>query len=421
MFWRKDNFLWKLLLFTTTLIPEVSAQFGLGGISLPAASPPIATANKTGPYSVGVKQSSYIAEGRNQTLYWWYPAHPASNSTPFVSAGGIYGQAVQNAPLDRSGAPYPLIIFSAGLGAYADGYYFYTQNLASHGYIVVSLSHYDTKTAIPTSNTTLRTIAAYYQAHNDGSKAVELTYTEWFRNTQLGQTYRTQEIEAGLNTVLLAGFNPLSPFFGAVDILNIGLSGHSLGAFYTLLVGGGLPIYCNQPMSATELNPNASLIIDISPCAFPARKAQLGAFANHDIRIKAIVPLAAPFFIPEDAEIARAAATVTTPMMIITGDDLQLESTRAPQWTTYQNAAGKKYWVMVSNTSHYLVGDSYQFNPVFSLTLPDYDKANFVGKAGVYMSYSARFFDVYLKGNVSAKADLHTANSPFVADFEYCD
>ena len=116
---------------------------------------------------------------------------------------------------------------------------------------------------------------------------------------------------------------------------------------------------CYQPMSATELNPNASLIMDISPCAFPARQAELGPFANHDIRSKAIVPLVPPFFIPEDAPIARAAAVITTSMMIITGDDLQLESSHAPQWTTYQNAAGKKYWVMVSNTSHYLVGDSY--------------------------------------------------------------
>jgi hypothetical protein len=174
-------------------------------------------------------------------------------------------------------------------------------------------------------------------------------------------------------------------------------------------------------MSATELNPNASLIIDISPCAFPARQAELGPFANHDIRIKAIFPLTAPFFISEDAPIARAAAMITTPMMIITGDDLQLESTRPPQWTTYQNAAGKKYWVMVSNTSHYLVGDSYQFNPVFSLTLPEYDKADFVGRAGVYMNYSAAFFDVYLKGNVSAKAGLPSANLPFVADLEYRD
>jgi predicted dienelactone hydrolase len=421
MFCLHGSLLGKLLLATAGLSSVVSAQFGIGGISLPAADPPIPTANKTGPYSVGVRQSSYISQGHNLTLYWWYPACATCNTTPFVSAGGISGQAMQNAPLNRSGGPYPLIIFSSGLGAYSDGYYFYTQNLASHGYIVVSLSHYDTTNALPTNNATLRAIAAAYQAADDGSRAVELTYTEWFRSTQFAQTYRTQEIEAGLNSVLLQSLSPLSLFFGAVDILNIGLSGHSLGAFYTLLVGGGMPIYCDYNLTATELNPNASLIVDISPCAFPARKAQLGPFANHDIRIKAIVPLAAPFFIPENAQIARAAAKITTPMMTITGDDLHFESTRLPQWTTYQNAAGNTYWVMVANTSHYLVGDSYQLNPVFSLTLPDYDKADFVAKADVYMTYSAAFFDVYLKGNDSAKASPHSVNSAFVVDLAYRD
>src|SRR5947208_1314060 len=45
---------------------------------------------------------------------------------------------------------------------------------------------------------------------DDGSKAVELTYTEWLRSTQFAQTYLHQEIEAGLNTVLSEGLRPLS-------------------------------------------------------------------------------------------------------------------------------------------------------------------------------------------------------------------
>jgi predicted dienelactone hydrolase len=142
MFCRNGSILGKLLLATAALSSVISAQFGIGGIPLPAADPPIPTANKTGAYSVGVRKSSYISQGRNLTLYWWYPAYATCNTTPFVSAGGISGQAMQNAPLNRSDGPHPLIIFSSGLGAYSDGYYFYTQNLASHGYIVVSLSHY---------------------------------------------------------------------------------------------------------------------------------------------------------------------------------------------------------------------------------------------------------------------------------------
>lgn len=135
----------QLFLIATVFFSVASAAFGLGGIPLPPISPPIQTANATGPYKVGVRHQSYAFQGRSLTFFWWYPASTISGSSPYISNGGIRGEAVENAPLDRSGGPYPLIMFSPGLGAYNDAYYFYTQNLASNGYIVVSVEHFDTK------------------------------------------------------------------------------------------------------------------------------------------------------------------------------------------------------------------------------------------------------------------------------------
>lgn len=43
------------------------------------------------------------------------------------------------------------------------------------------------------------------------------------------------------------------------------------------------------------------------------------------------------------------------------------------------------------------------------------------GERGCIRIILAAFFYVYLKGNVSAKVGLHSANLPFVADLEYRD
>jgi predicted dienelactone hydrolase len=407
-----------LLIMATILVSAATASFGLGGIPLAPASPNIQTANSTGSYKIGIRQQTHVFEGRNLTFYWYYPATPASGSTPYVSTGGVVGQAVLDAPLDKSASPYPLIMFSPGLAAWADAYYFYSQNLASHGYIVVSMEHNDTKKAVPTGNSTLLALANTFQGKDEGDKAVETLYTEWFRSTQLGMTYRPQELKFGLDTVLNETQSSSSLFFDAVDTGNIGLSGHSLGAYYSLVVGGGVPIYCDYNMTAAQLDPDNPILANVSPCAFPTGKALSDPFEFKDIRFKAIIPLAAPFFIDE-SQLPRSAANISVPMMILTGDDLQLESTRRPQFTTFENATGPSYWVMVANTSHYLVGDNYQLNPTFSKRLSEPDRADFLKKAYVYMVYSAAFFDVYLKNDTSAMATLQKSVSPFVADLQF--
>lgn len=403
----------------TTILPADST-FGLGSISMKPNNPSVQTANATGSHKIGVKLDYHVFAGRNMTLYWWYPATPAAGSASYVAMGGVKGQAVQNAPLDRSGGAYPVVIFSPGLGAVGDAYYFYVQNLASRGYIVVSIEHLDARRANITTNPAALLQAKADELQYNSNAAVELEYSGWFRSTQFALTYRPQEIEFALDTVVEAAATPSSPWFGALDTDNIGMSGHSLGGAYTMFVGGGMPIYCDYPLTLNELDVANPILTEVSPCAWPLRQAMPSAFELADPRIKAIIPLAAPFFI-QDSQIVRSASKIRVPMMVITGDDLILESTRKPQRDASDNAADASYFVMVANTSHYLVGDSYQLNPKLSANLTVADRANFAEKAAVYMDYSAAFFDVYLKGNTSAKATLHRKNSPLVSTLAYHD
>ncbi|KAI0142653.1 alpha/beta-hydrolase [Xylariaceae sp. FL1272] len=396
--------------------PQSDLSFGLGADDL-APLDNVATADPTGPYGVGITFQNYCSGDVNVTASVWYPATPEAGSTPYVSSGGIVGAAYEDAPLDSSGGPYPLIVFSTGLGAVHDAYYFYVQNLVSHGYIVTSAQHSDARQAAITSNVSLLLIAAADALAGDTNDAVITFYTDWFRSTQYAFTYRPQEIELNLNQTLALGDDSSSIFYGNIDSDNIGMTGHSLGGFMTNVIGGGAAIYCDYVMLPGESDPNNPLLASVSPCAFDEVKSLSSPFALHDSRIKAIVPLAAPSFITKD-QIARSAAEIQVPTMVLTGDNFTSETTEWIQKAIYNNAQGPAYWVQIEAADHYLVADAYGLNPNVPLKGTE-DSENFLEKAAVYMTYSAAFFNYYIKGNTSALATLHTKSSAFVEDLAY--
>ncbi len=400
---------------------HTSAPFHLGGNPLPPAAPPVETAAPTGPYRVGLRTQDYRFHGYDLMLFFWYPAHHSPHATPYVTDGGIRGQAVVNAPLDRSGAEYPLILFSPGLGAPGDGYYFYEQNLASHGYIVVSVSGIDSTEAALGSNAREAALVNYETQHRNASAAVELEFSDWFRSTQLGFAYRPREAEFALDTALKEDAHRGSWLFHAINTKEIGMSGHSLGAFTTLLLGG-MGVDCKVPLTAGELNLGNPVIIDINPCAEPKVKALRRPTALADPRIKAMIALAPPFFSLKDRQIAAGTSDIGIPTMIITGLGSQFESTLAPQVETYRGIHSPKYLVEVKGTSHLLVSDDYQFNPVLENSLPTSDRTNFGAKARVYEDYSVAFFNRYLKGEQRrTAATLDHPTSSFVAALRHSD
>ncbi|KAM0814144.1 putative Alpha/beta-hydrolase [Seiridium cardinale] len=391
--------------------------FGLGAHTIPPATN-VSTAPSTGPYEVGISFETYCFENRSLTVSYWYPAKPGNDSIRYVSSGGIAGDAFEDAAIDSSDAPYPLIVFSSGLAAVNDAYYFYCQNLASNGYIVASAQHLDARNANTTTVPALLALAAVDALAGNTNDAVITEYTEWFRETQFALTYRPQEIQFNLEQALAAADNSSSKFYGTIDKENIGMTGHSIGGFYTNVIGGGMPIYCDYPMTPAEMDPENPILASVSPCAFPARQNLSGPFALHDSRIKAIVPLAAPSFLTK-TQIARAATQIEIPMMMITGDNFTSETTQWIQEAVYNNAAGPSYYVEVIDTDHFLVADAYGLNPYLALAAGGEDTVNFLDKAAVYMTYSTAFFDYYVKGNKAAFETLHTVSSSFVKQLKY--
>jgi dienelactone hydrolase len=135
----------------------------------------------------------------------WYPAAPGSGPID----PGMNG--VLNAPVDLSGGPYPVLMFSHGSCGYPLQSNFLLPVIASRGYVVIAPPH--------PGNT-------LFDFPNCGSPQVQIDSAQ----------ERPQDIIFALDSMLAENANASSPFFGALDADRIGMSGHSFGGFTTFFV-----------------------------------------------------------------------------------------------------------------------------------------------------------------------------------------
>ena len=165
-----------------------------------------------GPFEAGVrtitmtKQSAVHPEQqRVLNTVVWYPTT--------AGAGPIDGstQGVVNAPVDASGGPYPVLLFSHGSCGYPLQSTFLLPLIASRGYVVVAPPH---------PGNTLNEFPSCGTAQALGEAAVE----------------RPQDVIFALDQMLAANGDSGSDFFGVLDPSRIGMSGHSFGGFTTFLV-----------------------------------------------------------------------------------------------------------------------------------------------------------------------------------------
>lgn len=187
-----------------------------------------------GPYAVGVRTIVFedpsragLEDGKPRRLVTevWYPATEAARG----KAGATYDirtyltekqnedtadadiplletWAVRDAKPRRDAGPYPLVVFSHGMGALRWQSTFFTVMLASHGYIVVSPDH---------EGGTLAELL----------RGVEPNVFDYFE-------VRPADVSVLLDRMLdLPSSDPLA---GLADAERIGVTGHSLGAMTAL-------------------------------------------------------------------------------------------------------------------------------------------------------------------------------------------
>jgi dienelactone hydrolase len=164
-----------------------------------------------GPYGVGVQvlrmaKDSVYTPGTERVLetHVWYPA--ARDAGPIDARY----RAVLDAPLDASGGPYPVLVFSHGSCGYPTQSLFLTPLLASRGYVVIAPSH-------------------------PGNTILEFPACGGIAAQAASANERPADVIYALDQMLAAGADAESPFFGALDTDRIGMSGHSFGGFTTYL------------------------------------------------------------------------------------------------------------------------------------------------------------------------------------------
>jgi predicted dienelactone hydrolase len=167
---------------------------------------------QAGPYGVGVRtvdmtKDSVVNPGTPRVLETlvWYPTAPDTGLVDPMLKG------VVDAPLDLSGAPYPMLLFSHGSCGYAYQSTFLTPLLASYGIVVVAPPH--------PGNT-------LFDGPSCGSVDGQLASAQ----------ERPADIIFATDQMLAATGNTRSPFFGTIDPQRVGMSGHSFGGLTTYLV-----------------------------------------------------------------------------------------------------------------------------------------------------------------------------------------
>jgi predicted dienelactone hydrolase len=217
----------------------------------------------SGPYNVGRTAFHWIDSTRAEPyardtgsrrelmVYAWYPTAAQGNrpTAPYIPhlaaiaqvirekgmdnefgrskdavvSGIVRTHAIENGPLRRSSAPYPVLVFSHGFGESSLTYAIQLEDLASHGYIVFAIEHpYDA-----------------YAVHLPDGRVIQFAAARWDSalalprgavNYQLAQIpLLAGDVRFTLDRIVRANVEPGNRFGHALDLHRIGVFGHSLG------------------------------------------------------------------------------------------------------------------------------------------------------------------------------------------------
>ncbi|MCA9914592.1 MAG: prolyl oligopeptidase family serine peptidase [Anaerolineae bacterium] len=345
-----------------------------------------------GDYAVGTMELTIQDEDRPLNVTVWYPANATPGEEPLVSypVTGLLrlpGHAYRDAEPLQEDAPYPLIVFSHGSGGGRALSLYYTQHLASQGFIVMAADH-------PGND-----IAARMGDATDFA----VSYAERPRDLVRQIDYAADVLNAE------DGF-----FAGMIDMENVGVSGHSFGGWTVLSAAGGridfpsLREYC----SAVE-DENTCFMLDLEEETAAARGFDSVPDAPweaiSDDRIKAVVALA-----PWNGPLLEL-SQVTAPTLIIVGGGDTVTVPERDAYPIYEALQSPKALMTLQLGNHYMFVDEcpellVQLGFQYACTDPVWDMAR---AHDLTNQVATAFFRTYLKGDEEAAAALDPAAVDF--------
>ena len=221
--------------------------------------PPFHLPKPTGQYAVGVKAYHWVDETRKETLSndpehpnrelmvkVWYPAagklpqkpstpiapyliHHLKKTKPIVYYLGFsryfYSFAKPNEPLAKEKIKYPVIIYSHGSGGVKESGSAQCEELASHGYVVVGISH---------------TYDSYVVQFPDGrlieraKSSVPRNFVERRKSIAKKTEIKLSDVQFVLNKLNVLANDKSSKFYKRLNLEKIGMFGQSAGGSITI-------------------------------------------------------------------------------------------------------------------------------------------------------------------------------------------
>lgn len=238
---------WKALVVTSVLVLGVLGAGRAGRLYWRQRAPTPSGPSQSGTVRLGFvdhnRQDPYRADGGNRELLlqFWYPISPvrecrlADYTSPKVWAYLSQITDVTLPPVETNSclgaavAPgiYPVIIFSHGYTGMPTDETFLFEDLASRGYVVVSVAHTYEATAVefPDGRLTKSVLGSFLEG--------ELRADDQLLERALA--VRLADLEFVLNELARLNSDSTSLFAGRLNIARVAVMGHSLGGMTALL------------------------------------------------------------------------------------------------------------------------------------------------------------------------------------------
>ncbi|KOP68391.1 acetylhydrolase [Bacillus sp. FJAT-18019] len=169
----------------------------------------------TGPYAVATATYSYVDKNRIEEF-------TDQDDNRFVNVEFWYPE--------QADGTYPLLVFSHGaFGIKASNTSTFTE-LASHGYVVVSIDHpYHSFYTVSEDGKVVMINSEYMQEVNNANKEGVYSLGEFFELTQKWMKLRTDDMDFVMDTILEQAEQKKDSVYERIDTQRIGVFGHSMG------------------------------------------------------------------------------------------------------------------------------------------------------------------------------------------------
>jgi predicted dienelactone hydrolase len=250
---------------------------------------------------------------------------------------------------EKGQGPFPVIVFSPGLGGSREGYAYLGRHWASHGYVSVHVQHLGSDDAVWKDST--QPARGMAQAAANPRNAVE----------------RPKDVSFVLDRVTALN-RDVTPLKGLLDLRAIGMAGHSFGAWTTLAVAGQM--------------------------LGPRQQSSLA-----DPRVKAAIEMSAP--VPRNADLDRTYGKINMPILHLTGtlDNSPIGDTKAAERRVpFDHIQAPGQYLVIFQGGDHMIFAGQRRQVIKGEKDPRF--------RDLILQGTTAFWDAYLKGDAAAKSWL---------------